>query len=115
MLARNRNKYKIKSSPQQQMAENQSTCNNPGNPVFSCMINSNFKGGESTTMKLKSLLFKTTSSDYGHHPPTYESSPCRYYPRYQTFSMQLSLGGNFRDNSFNTSLDHSRTGLKRTF
>ncbi|MED6233159.1 hypothetical protein ATANTOWER_007652 [Ataeniobius toweri] len=99
------------SLTEKQRAANKKPCNNPGNPVFSCMMNLTVKGEESATIKSQSILYRTTSSDYGRLPPTVESSPCSYHPRSQTFSKQLSLGGMFQDNSFNTSLHQSHPNV----
>jgi len=97
------------SHSQTQQADNTDPCINPGNPVFSCMINPKVKGVELMAIpKPQSVFYRTTSSDYGFHPPTYESSPCSYYPKSQRFSKDLSKGGMYCDNCFNTSLDRSR-------
>uniref|UniRef100_A0A3P8ZZI9 Uncharacterized protein n=1 Tax=Esox lucius TaxID=8010 RepID=A0A3P8ZZI9_ESOLU len=85
-------------------------CVNPGNPVFSCMMVAPVAKDNSrvTWVKPQSLFYKTTSSDYGVHPPTFESSPCTYHPLSQRFTEDLGNCGMFRDNSFNTSLDRNR-------
>nr|XP_021323402.1 uncharacterized protein C15orf65 homolog [Danio rerio] len=87
----------------------QPPCANPGNPVFSCTLRagSQESDGDPALSRPHSLMFKTTSSDYGARPATLESSPCSYHPISQTFSQHLGLCGMFQDNSFNTSLDHS--------
>ncbi|KAM9481475.1 piercer of microtubule wall 2 protein-like [Clarias gariepinus] len=79
-------------------------CANLGNPVFSCTM----KLSSSSGPKLQSLLYRTTSGQYGSRPPTFESSPCVYYPQSQAFSEHLALCGMPRDTAFNTSLDRSR-------
>lgn len=84
-------------------------CANPGNPVFSCMLKQGPPSSpeDATLARSQKLMFKTTSSDYGAQAPTFESSPCTFHPVSQTFSQHLGMCGMSRDNSFNTSLDHS--------
>lgn len=92
------------------MSEHPKTpCANPGNPVFSCMLKQGPHSSpeDPALVRSQNLMYKTTSSDYGAQMPTFESSPCSYYPISQTFSQHLGMCGMYRDNSFNTSLDHS--------
>ncbi|KAI5611360.1 hypothetical protein C0J50_4883 [Silurus asotus] len=79
-------------------------CLNPGNPVFSCML----KTSASSDPKIHSFLYRTTSSEYGSRPPTFESSPGVYYPLSQSFSKHLGKCGMSRDTLFNTRLDRNR-------
>ncbi|CAI9615324.1 unnamed protein product [Staurois parvus] len=55
-----------------------------------------------------SILFKTTSSEYGALRPTYEMAPCYHYPVSQKFSEHLGTCGMYRNNSLNTAVDRSR-------
>ncbi|XP_073710043.1 piercer of microtubule wall 2 protein-like [Misgurnus anguillicaudatus] len=85
-------------------------CANPGNPVFSCMLKleSHTSSEDPALTRSQKLMYKTTYSDYGARAPTFEFLPCSYHPISQTFSQHLGTCGMYRDNSFNTSLDHSR-------
>ncbi|XP_066541143.1 piercer of microtubule wall 2 protein isoform X2 [Hoplias malabaricus] len=92
---------------QKQQESSHAQCSNPGNPVFSCM-----KRVEPTSIspwvKPQSLLYRTTASEYGLHPPSFESSPCSYIPMSQAFSQHLGMCGMYRNHSLNTSVDRSR-------
>ncbi|CAG5958391.1 unnamed protein product [Menidia menidia] len=86
-------RYSMMSDSQRQQANDPRPCINPGNPVFSCMINPSVKSeefGNVSKSLYRSILYRTTSSDYGLHPPTYESSPISFHPKSQAFSKQMS-------------------------
>ncbi|XP_025916689.1 uncharacterized protein C15orf65 homolog [Apteryx rowi] len=83
-------------------------CANPGNPVFSCMLDPKTLTTNSFLTKPQILLFKTTSSEYGAIPPTSQMVPCTYHPKDQTFSTHLLTCGSFRNSNLNTALDRSR-------
>lgn len=106
------------STQQQPTVEKNETCTNPGNPVFSCMSKPEVKDAPLTPWaKPQNPLYRTTSNDYGLHPPTFESSPCCFYPKSHKFSKDLAKHGRYEDNSFNTVLDRSKvprcSNLKR--
>ncbi|KAF4071858.1 hypothetical protein AMELA_G00267750 [Ameiurus melas] len=84
---------------EEQRRDHGAPCRNLGNPVFSCVLK---------TSADAELLYRTTSGKYGSRAPTFESSPCVYYPLSQAFSKHLGVCGMSRDTSFNTSLDRSR-------
>ncbi|XP_058244386.1 piercer of microtubule wall 2 protein isoform X2 [Hemibagrus wyckioides] len=99
-------KDKMSQTEEHQQNQNQNQnlgppCLNPGNPVFSCTLNPSSSSGQS-------LLYRTTSCEYGSRSPTFESSPCVYHPMSQAFSKHLGTCGMSRDTSFNTSLDRSK-------
>ncbi|XP_010161516.1 uncharacterized protein C15orf65 homolog [Antrostomus carolinensis] len=83
-------------------------CANPGNPVFSCMLDPKALMTNASLTKPQVLLFKTTSSEYGAIPPIPQMAPCTYHPRDQTFSKHLLTSGLFQDSYFNTAIDRSR-------
>ncbi|KAM8804408.1 piercer of microtubule wall 2 protein [Eudromia elegans] len=83
-------------------------CTNPGNPVFSCMLDPKTLTTNIFLTKPQILLFKTTSSEYGAIPPTSEMAPCTYHPKDQAFTTHLLTCGSFRNSQLNTALDRSR-------
>uniref|UniRef100_A0A3B5QBY5 Uncharacterized protein n=1 Tax=Xiphophorus maculatus TaxID=8083 RepID=A0A3B5QBY5_XIPMA len=92
-----------------QEAEHVKSCSNPGNPVFSCIISSKVKEGSLGKIHPQSVLYRTTSGDYGRLPPSFESTPCSYHPKTQGFTRRMRLGGMFHGCSMNTALDKTRT------
>uniref|UniRef100_A0A663EBN0 Piercer of microtubule wall 2 n=2 Tax=Aquila chrysaetos chrysaetos TaxID=223781 RepID=A0A663EBN0_AQUCH len=83
-------------------------CANPGNPVFSCMLDPKTLITNGSSTKPQVLLFKTTSSEYGAIPPVSQLVPCIYHPVDQTFSKHLLTCGSFEDSYLNTAIDRSR-------
>ncbi|KAG9273451.1 hypothetical protein AMEX_G12587 [Astyanax mexicanus] len=82
-------------------------CANPGNPVFTCTLRPKATS-VSPWVKPQSPLYRTTASEYGLRPPSFESSPCSYHPISQAFTQHLGQSGMYQDTTFNTSLDRSR-------
>ncbi|XP_043979776.1 uncharacterized protein C15orf65 [Gambusia affinis] len=95
-------------------AEHVRSCSNPGNPVFSCIISSKVKEGTMGKIHPQSFLYRTTSGDYGRLPPSFESAPCSYHPKTQSFTRRMRLGGMFHGCSMNTALDKTQACLQNT-
>ncbi|XP_009992724.1 PREDICTED: uncharacterized protein C15orf65 homolog [Chaetura pelagica] len=83
-------------------------CANPGNPVFSCMLDPKTLMTNGSVTKPQVLLFKTTSSEYGAIPAVSQMVPCTYHPVSHTFSKLLLTCGLFENNSLNTAIDRNR-------
>ncbi|KAM6308250.1 piercer of microtubule wall 2 protein [Aegotheles albertisi] len=83
-------------------------CANPGNPVFSCMLDLKTLVTSAALAKPQVLPFKTTSSEYGAIPPVPQMVPCTYHPVDHTFSKHLLTCGLLKDSSLNTAIDRSR-------
>ncbi|XP_010073521.1 PREDICTED: uncharacterized protein C15orf65 homolog [Pterocles gutturalis] len=83
-------------------------CANPGNPVFSCMLDPKALMTDGSLTKPQVLLFKTTSGEYGAIPPISQMVPRSYHPVDHTFSKHLLTCGSFPDSSLNTAIDRSR-------
>ncbi|XP_009868397.1 PREDICTED: uncharacterized protein C15orf65 homolog [Apaloderma vittatum] len=101
---------KLPSSPntEQNQPSHPPLCVNPGNPVFSCVLDPKTLTTNGSWTKPQVLLFKTTSSEYGAIPPISQMLPCTYHPVDQTFSKYLLTFGTFQDNGLNTAIDRSR-------
>ncbi|XP_030313203.1 uncharacterized protein C15orf65 homolog [Calypte anna] len=83
-------------------------CANPGNPVFSCMLDPKTLITDASWTKPQVLLFKTTSSEYGSIPPILQMVPCRYYPADNAFSKHTLTCGLYQQSCLNTAIDRSR-------
>lgn len=85
-----------------------SPCMTLGNPVFSCTMNPRTPTSNIFQARQESILFRTTSSEYGAVRPSYEVAPCYHYPVSQQFSEHLGTCGMYRNNSLNTVVDKSK-------
>ncbi|XP_056428345.1 piercer of microtubule wall 2 protein isoform X2 [Hyla sarda] len=88
--------------------DSRSPCMILGNPVFSCTMNPSTSTSRVFQARPESILFRTTSSEYGAIRPSYEMAPCYHYPVSQQFSEHLGTCGMYRNHSFNTVVDKSR-------
>ncbi|XP_047594146.1 piercer of microtubule wall 2 protein [Lutra lutra] len=84
-------------------------CVNPGNPVFSCMLDPKTLYTATSLSKPKMIMYKTNSSNYGEFLPKPQFFPCNYTPRDQVFSNHISATGFYQNNSLNTTPDRTRT------
>ncbi|KAH1183961.1 uncharacterized protein C15orf65 homolog isoform X1 [Mauremys mutica] len=84
------------------------SCANPGNPVFSCMLDPKTLTTNNFLTNPQLLLFKTTSSEYGAIPPTSQMVPCTYHPKDESFTKHLLICGLTQHNYINTAIDRSR-------
>ncbi|XP_054984082.1 piercer of microtubule wall 2 protein [Sorex araneus] len=84
-------------------------CVNPGNPVFSCMLDPKKLLTATSLSEPKMILYKTNSSDYGEFLPIPQFFPCNHNPRAFAFSNQISSTGFYQNNSLNTGPDRTRT------
>ncbi|XP_036158083.1 uncharacterized protein C15orf65 homolog [Myotis myotis] len=91
------------------------TCVNPGNPVFSCMLDPKTLLTATSLSEPKMIMYKTNSSTYGECLPTPQFFPCIYTPKEQEFSRHLRATGFYQNNTLNTASDKTRTYNFRNF
>ncbi|XP_055293312.1 piercer of microtubule wall 2 protein [Moschus berezovskii] len=84
-------------------------CVNPGNPVFSCMLDPKTLHTTTSLSKPKMIMYKTNSSNYGEFLPMPQFFPCYYTPREQVFSSHIRATGFYQNNTLNTAPDRTRT------
>ncbi|KAM4830165.1 piercer of microtubule wall 2 protein [Urocitellus parryii] len=84
-------------------------CVNPGNPVFSCMLDPKTLRTATSLSKPQMIMYKTNSSHYGEFVPLPQFLPCNYTPREQGFSNHIRATGLYQNNSLNTAPDRNRT------
>uniref|UniRef100_A0A670KG99 Uncharacterized protein n=1 Tax=Podarcis muralis TaxID=64176 RepID=A0A670KG99_PODMU len=82
-------------------------CANPGNPVFSCMLEAKTLTSSNFLTKPQLLLYKT-SGEYGAIPPTTQMVPCKFCPKDNTFTNHLFTCGMTRFNGINTGTDKNK-------
>ncbi|XP_038180076.1 uncharacterized protein C15orf65 homolog [Arvicola amphibius] len=84
-------------------------CVNPGNPVFSCMLDPKTLHSTTSLSKPQMIMYKTNSSQYGAFSPRPQFFPCKYIPTEQVFSNHIRATGFYQNNSLNTTPDRTRT------
>nr|XP_017497285.2 uncharacterized protein C15orf65 homolog isoform X1 [Manis javanica] len=84
-------------------------CVNPGNPVFSCMLDPKTLYTATSLSKPKMIMYKTNSSNYGAFLPMPQFFPCSYTPKEQVFSSHIRATGFYQNNTLNTAPDRTRT------
>ncbi|XP_030173992.1 uncharacterized protein C15orf65 homolog [Lynx canadensis] len=84
-------------------------CVNPGNPVFSCMLDPKTLHTATSLSKPKMIMYKTSSSNYGEFSPMPQFFPCNYSPKEQVFSSHIRATGFYQNNTLNTAPDRTRT------
>ncbi|KAM6202472.1 LOW QUALITY PROTEIN: piercer of microtubule wall 2 protein [Rhynchocyon petersi] len=100
----------ISTQSQTEMKSEQlSPCVNPGNPVFSCMLDPKTLCTATSLSKPQMIMYKTKSSDYGEFLPIPQFLPCNYTPKGQVFSSHIRASGFYQNNTLNTALDKNRT------
>ncbi|XP_012971528.1 uncharacterized protein C15orf65 homolog isoform X1 [Mesocricetus auratus] len=97
------------TSDEEMKPEPSAPCVNPGNPVFSCMLNPKTLNTNTSLSKPQMIMYKTNSSQYGAFSPRPQFLPCKYIPREQVFSNHIRATGFYQNNSLNTGPDRTRT------
>ncbi|XP_037689832.1 uncharacterized protein C15orf65 homolog isoform X2 [Choloepus didactylus] len=97
------------SNPDTEMKPQLPPCVNPGNPVFSCMIDPKTLCTATSLSKPQMIMYKTNSSDYGEFLPIPQFLPCSYTPKEQVFSSHIRATGFYQNNTLNTSPDRTKT------
>ncbi|XP_049629696.1 piercer of microtubule wall 2 protein [Suncus etruscus] len=84
-------------------------CVNPGNPVFSCMLDPKILCTATSLSKPTMIMYKTNSSDYGEFLPIPQFFPCNYNPKGHEFSNHIRSTGFYQNNTLSTGPDRTRT------
>ncbi|KAM4829122.1 piercer of microtubule wall 2 protein isoform 2-T2 [Thomomys bottae] len=85
------------------------TCVNPGNPVFSCMLDPKTLCSTTSLSQPKMIMYKTNSSQYGEYLPKPQFFPYNYTPKEYKFSSHIRMTGMYQNNGLNTAPDRTRT------
>ncbi|XP_006973831.3 piercer of microtubule wall 2 protein [Peromyscus maniculatus bairdii] len=97
------------TSDEEMKCEPPTPCVNPGNPVFSCMLDPKTLYTTTSLSKPQMIMYKTNSSQYGAFSPRPHFLPCKYTPKEQVFSSHIRATGFYQNNSLNTAPDRTRT------
>ena len=84
-------------------------CVNPGNPVFSCMLDPKTLHTATSLSKAQMIMYKTSASQYGAFSPRPFFFPCKFLPQEQAFTEHLKTTGFYQNNSLNVGPDRTRT------
>uniref|UniRef100_A0A8C2V852 Piercer of microtubule wall 2 n=2 Tax=Chinchilla lanigera TaxID=34839 RepID=A0A8C2V852_CHILA len=84
-------------------------CVNPGNPVFSCMLDPKTLHTATSLSQPQMIMYKTSAGRYGEFSPRPQFLPCNYAPKEQVFSRHIRATGLYQNNSLNTAPDRTRT------
>ncbi|XP_008845941.1 uncharacterized protein C15orf65 homolog [Nannospalax galili] len=84
-------------------------CVNPGNPVFSCMLDPKTLCTATSLSEPQMIMYKTSSGYYGAFRPAPHFFPCNYTPKEQVFSSYIRATGFYQNSSLNTAPDRTRT------
>ncbi|KAK7832687.1 hypothetical protein U0070_026883 [Myodes glareolus] len=79
-----RDKKSTLTSDAEMKPEPLTPCVNPGNPVFSCMLDPKTLHTTTSLSKPQMIMYKTNSSQYGAFSPRPQFFPCKYIPTEQT-------------------------------
>ncbi|KAM6181629.1 piercer of microtubule wall 2 protein [Erethizon dorsatum] len=84
-------------------------CVNPGNPVFSCMLDPKTLYTATSLSQPQMIMYKTSAGRYGEFSLMPQLLPCNYTPKEQVFSSHIRATGLYQNNGLNTAPDRTRT------
>ncbi|XP_048189262.1 uncharacterized protein C15orf65 homolog isoform X2 [Perognathus longimembris pacificus] len=99
----------VSSSDMEMKCEPLPACVNPGNPVFSCMLDPKTICTRTSLSHPQMIMYKTNSGHYGEFLPKPQFFPCNYTPREDKFSNHIRATGIYQNNGLNTAPDRTRT------